>query len=94
MKKLLINIVKLYQHYISPLFPPTCRYYPTCSNYMIQAISEHGIILGLLMGFFRILRCNPFVKGGYDPVPDHFSIFRNKDAKLDPVVENFFKKEN
>lgn len=46
------------------------------------------------MGFFRIFRCNPFVKGGYDPVPDHFSIFRNKDAKLDPVVEKFFKKEN
>lgn len=69
-----------YQRFISPLFPPSCRYYPTCSNYTIQAIQKHGSFKGILMGMARILRCHPFVKGGYDPVPDHFSLKRNKEA--------------
>lgn len=76
----MIGMVHGYQRYISPLFPPSCRYYPTCSNYMIQAIQKHGTIKGVLMGSARILRCHPFVKGGYDPVPDHFSLRRNKEA--------------
>lgn len=76
----MIGMVHGYQRYISPLFPPSCRYYPTCSNYMIQAIQKHGAIKGVLMGSTRILRCHPFVKGGYDPVPDHFSLRRNKEA--------------
>ncbi len=77
----MIGMVHDYQRYISPLFPPSCRYYPTCSNYMIQAIQKHGAIKGVLMGSARILRCHPFVKGGgYDPVPDHFSLRRNKEA--------------
>ncbi|WP_056978192.1 membrane protein insertion efficiency factor YidD [Lentilactobacillus senioris] len=80
MKKIMIGMVHDYQRYISPLFPPSCRYYPTCSNYMIQAIQKHGAIKGVLMGSARILRCHPFVKGGYDPVPDHFSLRRNKEA--------------
>ncbi|MGF7436705.1 membrane protein insertion efficiency factor YidD [Lentilactobacillus senioris] len=80
MKKIMIGMVHGYQRYISPLFPPSCRYYPTCSNYMIQAIQKHGAIKGVLMGSARILRCHPFVKGGYDPVPDHFSLRRNKEA--------------
>ena len=76
----MIGMVHGYQRYISPLFPPSCRYYPTCSNYMIQAIQKHGAIKGVLMGSARILRCHPFVKGGYDPVPDHLSLRRNKEA--------------
>ncbi|MGT2928946.1 membrane protein insertion efficiency factor YidD [Streptococcus dentasini] len=80
MKKLLIALVRLYQRYISPLSPPSCRYRPTCSNYMIEAIEKHGL-LGVLMGFARILRCHPFVEGGDDPVPDHFSLRRNHKSQ-------------
>ncbi|WP_057829048.1 membrane protein insertion efficiency factor YidD [Liquorilactobacillus cacaonum] len=81
MKRLIILIVRGYQKGISPFFPPSCRYYPTCSNYMIQAIQIHGAIKGSLMGIFRILRCHPFVKGGYDPVPKKFSLRRNNDTR-------------
>ncbi|MBL6538466.1 membrane protein insertion efficiency factor YidD [Streptococcus suis] len=76
MKWLLIGLVRLYQKLISPLFPPTCRYNPTCSNYMIEAINKHGL-KGVLMGLARIGRCHPFVDGGEDPVPDSFSLKRN-----------------
>ncbi|WGN89495.1 membrane protein insertion efficiency factor YidD [Ligilactobacillus faecis] len=79
LRNLVILPVKFYQKAISPLFPPSCRYYPTCSTYMIQAVEKHGAVLGLLMGSARILRCNPFVRGGHDPVPDHFSLRRNHD---------------
>ncbi|MGT2710867.1 membrane protein insertion efficiency factor YidD [Streptococcus oriscaviae] len=77
MSRLLIGLVRLYQRLISPLFPPTCRYHPTCSNYMIEALNKHGL-KGFLMGLARIGRCHPFVEGGEDPVPDHFSLKRNK----------------
>lgn len=80
MKKLLIKGVHGYQRRISPLFPPTCRYYPTCSNYMVGAIEKHGALKGSLMGTARILRCQPFVKGGYDPVPEKFTLLRNPNA--------------
>lgn len=80
MKKLLIAPVRLYQKLISPLTPASCRYHPTCSNYMVEAIEKHGL-LGLLMGIARILRCHPFVEGGDDPVPDHFSLRRNHKSQ-------------
>ncbi|MEY8434409.1 membrane protein insertion efficiency factor YidD [Streptococcus hyointestinalis] len=72
-----IWLVKLYQRYISPAFPATCRYRPTCSAYMIEALQKHGL-KGLVMGIARILRCHPFVKGGDDPVPDHFTLRRSQ----------------
>lgn len=74
----LIQLVRGYQRFISPLFPPSCRYRPTCSAYMIQALKKHGL-KGFLMGIARILRCHPLVEGGYDPVPDHFTLRRNKN---------------
>ena len=77
MKKIFIGLIRGYQRFISPLFPPSCRYYPTCSNYSVQAIQKHGAIKGSIMGISRILRCHPFVKGGYDTVPEQFSIRRN-----------------
>ncbi|WP_125571556.1 membrane protein insertion efficiency factor YidD [Lacticaseibacillus songhuajiangensis] len=80
-RKIVIAPIRFYQHFISPLLPPSCRYYPTCSAYTVQAITKHGAILGILMGIARILRCNPFVRGGYDPVPDHFSLRRNEQDK-------------
>lgn len=73
MNKLLIGLVNVYKKFISPVLPPTCRYYPTCSTYMIDALKKHGAILGLIMGISRIIRCNPFIKGGVDPVPDYFT---------------------
>ena len=73
MKSILSKILKLfirfYQVCISPLFPPCCRYYPTCSNYALKAIEKHGAIKGSFYATKRILRCNPFHAGGYDPVP-------------------------
>ncbi len=68
MRKLLIGLIKIYQKTISPLFPPSCRFYPTCSEYSIQAIEHFGIFKGTLKSIWRILRCNPFNRGGYDPV--------------------------
>ena len=68
MTNLLISLVRGYQKWISPLFPPSCRYQPTCSNYMIEAIEVHGI-KGVWLGIIRIGRCHPFVAGGDDPVP-------------------------
>ena len=69
MKRVLIALVKFYRKYISPLRPPCCRYYPTCSQYALEAIEKYGALKGGWMAFRRILRCNPFHKGGYDPVP-------------------------
>ncbi|MDR1439115.1 MAG: membrane protein insertion efficiency factor YidD [Clostridiales bacterium] len=67
-KKLLVGIIKIYRKYISPLKRPCCKYYPTCSEYALQAVSKHGIFKGSLMAAWRLLRCNPFSRGGFDPV--------------------------
>ena len=67
-KKSIIYIITLYKKIISPLLPRTCRFYPTCSEYMIQAIEKYGLIKGMLKGCGRIIRCHPFNPGGYDPV--------------------------
>lgn len=84
MKKFLIYLVRGYQRFISPAFPPSCRYYPTCSNYMICAIQVHGAVKGTLMGMARILRCHPFVRGGIDYVPKKFKLTRNTVDKEQP----------
>ena len=63
-----ISLIKFYQRAISPSLPHTCRFYPTCSNYSIEAIKKYGILKGGLMSIWRILRCNPLNPGGYDPV--------------------------
>jgi hypothetical protein len=62
-------VIKLYQIVISPLFPPSCRFYPTCSSYSYQAISKYGPFRGGLLSLKRILRCHPRNPGGFDPVP-------------------------
>lgn len=65
-----VSIIKFYQRYLSGMKRySTCKYYPTCSSYTIEAIERHGVIAGVVLGMWRILRCNPFSKGGYDPVP-------------------------
>ncbi|USI68718.1 membrane protein insertion efficiency factor YidD [Lactococcus petauri] len=83
MKKVLVKTVHGYQRFISPVLPPACRYYPTCSNYMIQAIEKHGAAKGIAMGTSRLLRCHPFCKPGYDLVPDKFSLRRNYETPED-----------
>lgn len=69
MKKVLLALVKFYRVAISPYRPPCCRYIPTCSQYALEAIEKYGALKGSWLAFRRILRCNPFHKGGYDPVP-------------------------
>jgi len=65
-----IGLVRLYQRMISPLIGPRCRFYPSCSAYMIEAIQKKGVIVGVGKGVWRILRCQPFSAGGYDPVEE------------------------
>ncbi|NSW92034.1 MAG: membrane protein insertion efficiency factor YidD [Firmicutes bacterium] len=67
-KKLLIILIKIYQKYISPLKPPSCRFYPTCSQYAIDAVLKYGTIKGSFMAIRRIIKCHPFNPGGYDPL--------------------------
>jgi len=70
LKKILIGLIKFYRKYLSGVKPvPTCKYIPTCSEYGIEAIEKYGAFKGGLLTIWRILRCNPFSKGGYDPVP-------------------------
>jgi putative membrane protein insertion efficiency factor len=69
MKKIFIAIIKFYRKYISPLKSTKCPYIPSCSQYGLEAIEKYGALKGGLSAFWRILRCNPFSKGGYDSVP-------------------------
>jgi putative membrane protein insertion efficiency factor len=69
MKKLVLFLIRFYQKFVSPFFPPSCRYTPTCSQYTFEAVQKYGVIKGLFLGIKRILRCNPFFPGGDDPVP-------------------------
>lgn len=69
MKKILIFLIKIYRKYISALkSQPTCRFYPTCSKYSLEAVKKYGAIKGSFLSLKRILRCHPFNKGGYDPL--------------------------
>ena len=69
MKKIIIYLIKFYQITISPLLGSNCRFQPTCSQYMIEAINLHGVLKGLSLGFKRISKCHPLGPKGYDPVP-------------------------
>jgi uncharacterized protein len=70
MSKIIISLIIFYQKFISPLKPASCRFYPSCSNYAIQAIQKHGFWKGIFLAIKRVLKCHPFHEGGYDPVPD------------------------
>lgn len=67
---LLVGVIKVYQWTISPLLGPRCKYYPSCSNYGLQAIQRHGALKGFGLGAWRVLRCNPWSNGGIDDVPE------------------------
>ncbi|WP_439444198.1 membrane protein insertion efficiency factor YidD [Listeria aquatica] len=68
-KKILVGLIRVYRKFISPLTPPSCRFLPTCSEYGIEAIQTHGALKGSYLTIRRILKCHPFHKGGFDPVP-------------------------
>ena len=70
MKHVMIFLIGLYRKFISPIKPPSCRFRPTCSAYAIEAFSKRGFFAGFILTAYRILRCNPFSRGGYDPVPE------------------------
>lgn len=99
MKYLMIGLLKLYQKIISPLKPNCCRFTPTCSTYAIEAFRKRGFFVGFVLTVWRVLRCNPFCKGGYDPVPERG--FRNPkstaavaDSEVSEKRENNSEKEN
>ena len=73
LKRILIKLIKLYQK-IPGSWHAACKYHPTCSNFAIESIEKHGAIKGIILMIVRVLRCNPWSKGGYYPVPDKFSI--------------------
>lgn len=72
MKQIAKGLIRIYQKFISPLFPPACRFTPTCSVYTYEAIDRFGFIRGSILGIKRILRCHPWNPGGLDPVPEEF----------------------
>ena len=81
MTRLLVALIRFYQKHISAHTPGHCRFIPTCSNYAIQALQTHGVIKGLLLTLWRILRCNPFGKFGFDPVPEIWDLNYYKKNK-------------
>lgn len=85
-KGLLLGLIRGYRRWISPLFPPVCRFYPTCSQYGLGAIERFGACRGSYLALRRILRCHPFHPGGYDPVPEQFH-FLGK-TKLQDVIQS------
>ena len=70
LKRFLLKIINIYIYLISPFTISSCKYYPTCSNYAREAIEQHGAIKGFILAARRVLKCHPFSKGGYDPVPE------------------------
>ena len=70
MKRILLAMLRFYKRSISPLLPNACRFTPTCSEYAMEAIQKHGALKGTGLAIWRVLRCNPFCKGGYEPVPE------------------------
>ena len=68
-RKSVMTLIRFYRRQISPALPPCCRYFPTCSDYALQAVQKYGAVKGGWLAAKRIARCNPFHKGGYDPVP-------------------------
>lgn len=69
MKRLVLALIRLYKRFVSPVLPPSCRFYPTCSEYMVEAVDRYGVVRGGWLGIKRLSRCQPWNPGGYDPVP-------------------------
>ncbi|MCI8500644.1 MAG: membrane protein insertion efficiency factor YidD [Oscillospiraceae bacterium] len=80
MKRAALWLIRFYQRFLSGLKPPCCRFYPTCSQYALEAVGRFGFFRGGYLALKRILRCNPLFKGGIDPVPERFSFFRKREG--------------
>ena len=78
MKRLLIGAIRIYRKTLSPFMGQQCRFEPTCSHYGEEAIAKHGALRGIILTVWRILRCGPWSKGGYDPVPETFLVKHEK----------------
>ena len=89
-KKSLLFLITIYRQYISPLFPPSCRFQPTCSQYALDAIARFGAITGGYLAIKRILRCHPFHPGGYDPIPSSLEeiIGKNQKSKINILSQD------
>ncbi|MBQ8338725.1 MAG: membrane protein insertion efficiency factor YidD [Oscillospiraceae bacterium] len=87
MRNLLIRLVRFYQRNISGRKVPCCRFDPVCSNYAIEALKIHGAFKGSMLAIYRVLRCSPLCKGGYDPVPPRKTKNRPSDKKIRPDGE-------
>lgn len=85
MKRVLLSTIRAYQRRISPALPRRCRYEPSCSSYAIESIDRFGVPRGSLLAAWRLLRCNPFSHGGFDPVPKRFTL---KVGPVDPAVHH------
>jgi putative membrane protein insertion efficiency factor len=84
-KRSLLASIGAYQRWISPSMPRRCRYEPTCSAYAIESVRRFGALRGILLAAWRLLRCNPFSHGGFDPVPERFTL---KVGPVDPTVHH------
>jgi len=82
MKFLLFGLIRIYQYLISPLLPPRCIYQPTCSCYALEAVERFGVVHGLWLAVLRLLRCHPFARGGYDPVPASQHLHTHKAGEI------------
>ena len=71
MQRLTISLLKVYKRFVSPMLPSACRFHPTCSEYMMEAVARYGTLRGTAMGIARLARCHPFHSGGHDPVPKY-----------------------
>jgi putative membrane protein insertion efficiency factor len=77
---IVVMAIRVYQRSVSPMFGRRCRYYPSCSEYAVQAVRRFGILRGLVLAGWRLLRCNPFSDGGYDPVEDQ-RLFKSREQR-------------
>ena len=85
MKRLLLGLIAAYKRWISPSMPQRCRYEPSCSTYTAESIRRFGVARGTLLAGWRVLRCNPFSHGGFDPIPERFTL---KVGPVDPAVHH------
>lgn len=88
MSRLLIGLIRIYQRWISPFKPKTCRFYPTCSHYAAEALEKHGLFYGGYLATRRILRCHPLHPGGFDPVPPKLAHRHPHSRTTTPVSED------